>query len=97
MMQDNTREEVRAAWAEKAADRRALAANAAANGRWFILCLVAIAIAAGELRGALIISLILGAAHVVEALPVHRRLVLPITLGIYAAAVLWLLVLAWRL
>lgn len=70
------------------------ALNIAANGRWFILALVAIAIAADDLRTAVFCAGVLGASVIIEQLkPWHRR---PLVYSIYGLAALALVILAVR-
>lgn len=78
-------------WQAKRLERTIRDLNIGANGRGFIFCLVAIALVAGDLRGALVISLVLGASVIVEQLPNPHRWYA--ALVVYFAVALWTVVL----
>lgn len=67
--------------------------NIGANGRWFLLALIAIAVAAGMLRGAVAIAILLGLSVILEQLPQPWRTLAGWAFYLWCAvAAIWLLV-----
>lgn len=71
----------------------AIEANVAANGRWGVLAMVAISIAAGELRLAFLFAMILFAAHIAEQLPARFIRIASVSLTVVTIVFLIALVL----